>query len=445
MSVITAVLEKIFPSISFNDDIVDRIDLFKQWLIMVGAYLLIFALFIHGYQYYLATTWRYLGYYWHPDLGRFIESLTAILIIATFLPKKFKKPSDILLHIHFLFPVLPMLVINAAMEVPKPFTFLAVALFLMIVIVNKFRLFRPLGHFSLSGDLLQQFTFAWVVGVVMLFIAVGGLSHINFDLALIYDTRGDASSWKPGFFNYLTPMTTKVILPFALILSVVKRRWLCLFGILFCSVLLFGFTNHKAVFFHPYAVLFLFFLLHRKRVINKLLMCFTGLLLFIQGLHLALGEIAELLVSMFLRRVFFIPALINYHFHEFFTQNAHTFWANNTFTLGMVKKLYTLNGAHTIGYYYFKNPETSANTGWIGSGYMQAGYWGMVIYAVIIALIFNFADTLAINRKKEIVTAGIVIPFLAMFSASDLPTSLLTHGLLVALMFVTLLPRNSEL
>ena len=86
-----------------------------------------------------------------------------------------------------------------------------------------------------------------------------------------------------------------------------------------------------------------------------------------------------------------------------------------------------------IGYHYYNNKLSDANTGWMGSGYMHFGFAGLLIYAFIIGLLLSIVDTLAKRRELGISVAILFIPFFTLFLSTDLPTAMLTHGLLLAL------------
>ncbi len=112
----------------------------------------------------------------------------------------------------------------------------------------------------------------------------------------------------------------------------------------------------------------------------------------------------------------------------------HTFFAENKFTFDMIPYRYPLDATDLIGQHYlYKNEIVAANTGWLGSGYMQMGLAGMLIYAVILGLLLSLVDTIATRRDPFMSVALLFIPFITVFVSSDLPTSLLTHGLILAL------------
>ena len=92
-----------------------------------------------------------------------------------------------------------------------------------------------------------------------------------------------------------------------------------------------------------------------------------------------------------------------------------------------------LDSSHLIGYHYYKDVMTGANTVWLGSGYMHFGFPGLLFYALLVGLLFSMVDILARRRELGISGAIIFTPFLALYLSSDLPTTMLTHGLLLAM------------
>jgi hypothetical protein len=97
------------------------------------------------------------------------------------------------------------------------------------------------------------------------------------------------------------------------------------------------------------------------------------------------------------------------------------------------KKVDSTDSSHLIGYHYSYNELTRANTGWLGSGYMHFGFAGMLFYALLVGLLLSMVDILAKTRRLGISVAILFTPFFAVFLSSDLPTAMLTHGLILAL------------
>ncbi|MEM8647262.1 MAG: hypothetical protein AAGF86_13080, partial [Pseudomonadota bacterium] len=71
----------------------------------------------------------------------------------------------------------------------------------------------------------------------------------------------------------------------------------------------------------------------------------------------------------------------------------------------------------------------SANTGLVGSGYMNAGTAGVVIYAAIAGLTLAFVDKIAEMRGNRALCTMLVLPsFVIIFTTSDLPNVYFTQG-----------------
>ena len=143
--------------------------------------------------------------------------------------------------------------------------------------------------------------------------------------------------------------------------------------------------------------------------------------------------------SLLLRRVYFVPAQINYFYYDYFSLNSFILWAESKLTLGLIDYQYPLSMPRMIGLEYFGNEITNANTGWIGSGYAQAGLIGMIIYSVIIGIIFNTLNIFSKRVNKNIILPITIVPVFSVITSSDLPTAFLTHGLILVLILVSIL------
>lgn len=120
----------------------------------------------------------------------------------------------------------------------------------------------------------------------------------------------------------------------------------------------------------------------------------------------------------------------------FFSTHPHVMWAESKLSFGMIDYAYDLNSSNLIGFYYYNDMMTGANTGWLGSGYMHFGFLGMVLYALLVGLLLIIIDMLAKGREPGILIAIFFTPLLALFLSSDLTTAILTHGLLLAMFLI---------
>lgn len=286
------------------------------------------------------------------------------------------------------------------------------------------------------GRIFTLFTALVLLFLVLLhYISTVGF-RVNFNILEVYDIRESyAQNYGGGVFGYLSSWAFKVFSIFLLAWSVhVKHRVGIILSSLFI-VLLFGFSGHKSalagIFLIP-----LFYFMYRSR--NSLSLMIGGMSSFLLLMIAMLAyESASLFLSVFVRRAFFVPAYLNYIYFDFFEVNQYYYWTNSSFNFISSNSVYNKPLAFVIGE-YLGDVGLAANTGFVASGYANAGYLGIGFYTVIMIILMNFINLLAKNREMFMVMAILIMPVNSLFISSDLPTSLLTHGLLLSLLFLFL-------
>lgn len=399
---------------------------------ILALYLAAFALLWFGYATFIVPVFGHLGFEWAPNIVKVIEALLAIVFFAWCLPLRVKQPSDFFIHFHFLLPVVPILVLYSASDLPRAYMYFSVLAFAVVCLVRKFRLPK------IKGDMIPVPMMMYgllIIATIYIFsiILQGGLQYFNLDILKVYEFRSIAAQNLPQIYGYFSPMVSKVLLPFVLLLAVYRRKWLIAVLAMSGSVMMFALTGHKGPLFNPFLVIVIYFIMRSRRSIQLLLLGYVSVILvslvffFIDNSNIIVG-------SLFLRRVYFVPAHLNFVYYDFFSTNPHTMLAGSKLTFGLIQYPYDLDSAHLIGYHYLNNVLTGANTGWLGSGYMHFGFVGMLIYAFMVGLLLSIVDMLAKRRELAISGAILFIPLFAIFQFSDLPTCMLTHGFLLALL-----------
>jgi hypothetical protein len=419
----------------------------KDKIAIMSLHFAIFFALVIAYAYYIVPIFGYEGYVFEASKEKLIATLGLCLILSLITPKDDRKPSTLFLQIALVFVLLPMLVLFYAADKPWMYTLEAVAAYALVAVMVSVIKIRParLPYIG-NNNLLNILLGVSAVFIVSVF-AFGGASYLNFDIEKVYDFRSDAAENLPGIFGYISPWAGKVVLPLSLLLSVSSRRHLSAIFCVGSSVLVFGLTAHKGPLFYPFVVLLVYMLLSSKEFVKKFCLA-TFCLITLSILALWVFQIHEIdtllfIGSLILRRAFFVPASLNYIYYDFFSINPWVLWSSSKFTFGMIENPYRLTTSHVIGYEYFHQENMGANTGWLGSGYMQAGFLGILLYAVIIWGIFSFVDGLAAkHRDRKLLTAGLLIPVISLITSSDLPTAFLTHGLLLNLVLISLVKHR---
>ena len=126
--------------------------------------------------------------------------------------------------------------------------------------------------------------------------------------------------------------------------------------------------------------------------------------------------------SLVVRRVFFIPALLDTYYFDFF-KDKPIYWSAS-FLSPFIDYPYDLNPPHLIASHYFNKPEMSSNNGIISDGYTNFGWIGILVNIGIVSTIFSMINSLNINHKFF----GLFFVFFITLLSSALPTVLITHG-----------------
>ena len=398
------------------------------------------VLLLYSYKFYVVDGFSYMGFSWTPSLERSVVGFLCVNVLASCLTTKAEKVSDFLLAFHFLFPILPMIMIFIASGYDFEFLFAICICFLILIFIVNIKPYMFNGIAINEFEFLNALTFIVCIVIGIIF-ALGGYKYFNLDIKKVYEFRQGASDNLPAFFGYITPVVSKVLIPIMIVLSLkLKLKIHFLLGVL-CSVLMFALTAHKSPLMYPIVVTFLYLLLTKWRNLNVIYLGYISVI-FILLLFAPISEIAETLSSMILRRTFVFPAFINTLYYDYFSNNEFIYFSLSKVSLGLIDYPYYSRPGFLISAEYFGRPMQNSNTGWIGSGYMQFGFIGMAIYTLLLGGIIYLLNCLSIEKDWKLISASMVGLFLSVFQSVDLLTTIFTHGLGVAILIVAFFPKQ---
>ncbi len=406
-----------------------RTFIFELFLIIVIKFL-----FEYSYVEFVVPVFGYAGfiYEFSPNkyiFGWFIYILGYILLLR----KKEIYIFEVYLLL-FLLYVLPNTVYYGLSNQETNYYLAIVLPFFIIVYATVNR--RFLKYKSLKNGKIKIILISFALVLLVLlhyFFSTGGRFVLNF--SQVYDFRSEFEQISSGgLFGYLNNWVMKIFtaLIFAWAISIKKMNMILLS--FFFILLLFMLSGHKSALTSIFLVLFFYYLFKVKN--RNLFIIFTFLSLMSGIVFITLYFDSIMLGSMMIRRSFFIPAYLNFTYFEFFSQNDFILWSNSIFKY-FIDYPYNLSATHVIGNYLGK-PDMGANTGFAASGFMHAGYFGVVIYTSIGIMIMNLINQLAMKTNKYIVLSIIFFPINTFFISSDLFTTLLTHGLIIAIIVLWL-------
>lgn len=414
--------------------------------LLVLLYLFEFYLLGKIYTIYLAPTWGYIGFEFMPNTNKMLVANVAIACFVIFTPTRASVRAfylNFLLSTHFV----PAMVLFSYADKSSYAGAIFVGAYILVYVTSAI----PISRFSVGN--VQPANLMLVLAVVVLSVVlayplISGFGNFNLNIAAVYDFRREAADALPGIFGYISPIVAKIVTPvgLALALSRSHRRYDVVLLFMAAAILQFGFTSHKSVIFAPFAVVGVYyFLYYFKSNYTILILVIAGLVygVFDAKMFLENGDFSiwGWYNSLIVRRVIMAPALLDYFYMDFFYDNPKYYWSSSKISLGLLEVPYDLNAPFVIGEAYFGTSETSANTGFIGSGYAQAGFLGVALYSAGIGLVIAFFQTCGRYLGLPFTIAATFIVGIS-FVATDFLILFVTHGL-AALIFLLLLVCSS--
>ena len=394
-----------------------------------------YVVICYGYYAFIVPIYGYSGFEWKPDFLKIAEGGILAFCLPIMLPSRFDKPSDIFLHLQLLFPIIPMLVLYGAADQPRAFLYMTIAAYLITVLIASNVRIKVIRLISMPLVFFQIVLLASAWASIGSIISFGGLRYLNFELLKVYEFRDLSASNLPSIYGYISPLIAKVVLPFSLLLAVVNNQRILALASVLGSILLFGLTAHKGVLIYPCIVLGIYSILNKENVI-KLLVIGYLVIVIVSIMGFIFG--GPLIGSLLLRRAYIVPAYLNYMYYDYFSSNPLYWWSQSKLSFGLIDIPYTLSPAHLIGFEYYGSDAMGANTGWIGSGYMNGGIIGMFFYSVIMGMLLSVLNTYSKFISKKFLVAVIAAPMLTVMMSSDLPTAFLNHGFIFSLILFSL-------
>lgn len=405
-------------------------------------YLAIYLFLLFLFESYIVRYWGYYGFHWRPNYFKISEGLFLLTCCTLMLPNRIKSVSDTIVHLQLMFPILPMLVLYGAQNQNR-FYMYAVVISLLLLTYSRHVFFNISTDGFIPSRLLALTSITISYFFILLVVVMGGWRYLNFNLLEVYQYRRAAAANLPSFFGYILPNISNILLPFSLVLSLRDKKYFAASLSVLASLMMFGLFHHKSVFFAPFLVWFTFYVTskYKKHILCILFGSITVLTAcwFDTIINASKNNIA----SLFLRRVYFVPANANFGYHDFFSKNPFVFLSNSKISFGLME-------------YPYKEPYQTmigkiggfdgvwANTGWLGTSYMHFGYIGMFLYAVIIGGLLKLIDGFAYTKGNGLVLSLILLPFWSLLISADLPTAMLTHGIILSILMISILKNKSD-
>lgn len=408
----------------------------KKYIYTVLSIIVFKVILELGYNLFVHRLYNYAGFTLEISLIKMVESYLIVIFLSYLLAKldDYNKPSKVVFFIIYINLYIPISSLYWLQDNSRVYYLvISLSLFILYIILTNVKNVK-VSTLKEGSHIVIFVLLGITIFVYGYLILTGGLERFNLNLLTIYQTRETYSESTIPLMGYLLSWQANIINLFFLIYSLIKKNKILISVVLFSQILLFAMTNFRSFLLAPLVVLALYFIM-KKGFKNILLLLISSsislVLIILLSLYLMFGNVT--LLSIFLRRLFFVPANLHYLYYEFF-EGIDKYRLSHSILSFVFENPYHITPIEKIASEVLKS-DTAANVGIFGDAYLNFGLIGILIFIIIFGSILVLFDSVAIKSPLILSMAIIIIPSMSLVN-SALFTSLATHGILFAI-FVT--------
>ena len=408
----------------------------------IGAFLslLLYKIVLDlSYYFLISKIWAYNRLVLNFNGIKLLESFLLLSIIFALMPKSSKKLSNIMVWLLILLSYVPMLTLFAFMNQPRSYMYAITGFWVLVPLLLKLPGISILSLKKSQSKIIYYSLFISLFIVVLFLIYKYIGFSINFDLMKVYDFRSIYVELKIPFAGYVFTWMANIINPVFFLIFILRKKWIFATMVVALQILLFSVTGNKTFFFALLYIFILIFIMTRKNsftwmTIGLAIMILVGMLSYWLADNLWI-------LNLFVRRTLFTPAQLSFFYYDFFSKNQFTFLSQHRLFRIFLDYPYHLNPAHLIADIYFNRPQMGANNGIYADAYMNFGFIGLVLWGGFLAILLKLYNSISNNKDIKITIAAVAMPVMSLTNSAFL-TCLLTHGILLSLIVLYLLPKE---
>ncbi len=402
------------------------------------------------YVFVASPAFSYAGLVYDPNIIKYALSFVLYMCLFIALPKNESSCAAVLLHIQHVYTVAPLLSFYALSDASSKYILMVfVCALLESVIVRRAAGKQKAVYLSGMKNYTTVAIGALIVVTLIIPIVYNGFAGIKvFDFNYIYEMRENATY--PIGFTYLFFWMGKAIVPFAIVLLLHKKRYVGAAAMVLVQLLLYMESGNKYLLFILVPLLAVYFCAKFGHLIKLIYLGLGSLFLVLIPIYNlsaagsdALGTKACFYISV---RSLFHPADNKYAMYECFSQYPKMYYSD-----GVIGKMFGLSGIYggsdgQVVYAYNGGTflEANYNTGYLGESYANLGFFGMLLMAVLFALLLRVIDSYN-NKKTFCVLSALFATFIINLNDISLLTTLLSSGMIVVIALLSIyFDKNEE-
>ncbi len=409
------------------------------------VFLVIILKLIFEYAYYLISIRINISNLYKINFNLIDYILGWILALGIYMILLYKKDLrifTIFVFLYFLY-ILPNIVYFSYTNISIKYLFYLLIPYILILVFTKNYDINKLVKIKISPKYILLFSFIIII-VVLIHIIYVTKGNFVVDIREVYDFREKFSDLtNKGIFGYINNWVFKVFMVFVFSWALLKKNYYMMLFSISIFLIFYLFTGYKSIFLSMFLVIFIYIIYrfnwNRIIILFGIIMFFFSIIL----IHLLTRDIW--IMSFLIRRLVFLPSVLNFAYFDFFSFIDSIYWSNGIlksfFTYPFNKEVSLLMGD------YLKISGNSLNIGFIPMAFVHAKLLGIVLYTLIATIILNIINNFIFNEEEKFIK--ISLAFLSVFTffiSSDLSTTLLTHGLfIIIIVIITLNIQNNKI
>ena len=408
------------------------------------------SLFTFSYFYFISPSFYYIGFISKPQsVGMLLLIYGSAILPAVWMPIRIRRPSQVIYTFLYAVVFIPsVLILGLASTLPTYQALGVITLLLSVMALTQITYYLPL--LRVRPLTKKENTSIAIISSIGLFLyaIIFAQYGINLDipsLSDVYSQRAEFRAQVSGFGAYAFFWLAKAFNPFLIAKGYLEKNKTALTLGVAGQVLLFSMSGLKSVLFSFMLLAGVFIALHKrgKHFGSWVVWGLATLIILTSAVDYYFG--ISVASSLFVRRFLMVPGLNTGYFFDFFSQNPHAFLGHSVFA-PVVDYPYESVPALVVGEAYYGHLnwtlDTSANVNLWADGYANFGVFGVFLFTFALITVLWAADSLSNRKDMMLSVLMLAYPAYALVN-TKLQTSMLTHGIIIVLIILYLIPSKN--
>jgi hypothetical protein len=407
------------------------------------------ALLVASYAVVIAPAFSYLGYTFEPAAPPYVALGFSVSVLpAAWLPLRLVRPSASVLWIIYPLAYVPSTLVPL-LSLARPAEDVVILVLAIAAAFALLSLVPNLPILRLQRPRIRCWLFwsAFVVTCGFFLIQVTSEHGFAIDLpslSEVYDVREEYKDTAASRLSRLgVSWVGNVLSPFLIAVALVRRQpWLAL-PALALQAYLFSITGFRSLLFVAVILLVLLVASTTRGRFFGIYLAWGGSVLIATSWLLDQTFQTILFTSTFVRRLIATPGILTGWYYDFFSDNPQVRLSHSV--LGRwIDYPYDVAPPFLIGARYFGRDQTYANANFWADAFANFGYTGIFAFTVIVGIVLWLADAVVGSSDPARRRLAVLLLGVPAFTLSNtaLTTTLLTHGLGLALIVLFIMPQE---